>query len=93
MCHGLAANPEALPKRTEADFDADKCAPKRKSARLNSVAWVAPSRVTLTGNVYNLVQPPGLPLEFGIHVEVPLVANEHLPEGARRLVLRLPRVL
>ena len=31
-----------------------------------------------TGAVYNLEQPPGLPLLFGIHVEVPLVANEHM---------------
>ncbi|MCW3057686.1 MAG: hypothetical protein JWO21_1655 [Solirubrobacterales bacterium] len=75
---GLAADPEALPKCAEADFNTDKCPLASQVGTTELTVWLAAIRQTLTGNVYNLQQPAGLPLEFGIHVEVPLVANEHI---------------
>ena len=41
-------------------------------------AFVAAADVPLSAPVYNLEQPSGLPLYFGIHASVPLVANEHI---------------
>ncbi|MEA2315131.1 MAG: hypothetical protein QOI03_1823 [Solirubrobacteraceae bacterium] len=75
---GLAADPEALPKCPATLFSEDKCPANTKVGINELVVWLAATRQTLSGNVYNLEQPEGLPLEFGIHVEVPLVANEHI---------------
>jgi hypothetical protein len=75
---GLAANPEALPKCQKAEFESDKCGTSTLVGETQLTVWLAATRTTLKGEVYNLEQPPGLPLEFGIHVEVPLVANEHI---------------
>lgn len=75
---GLAANPEALPKCSLEDFNHDKCASETIVGTTELTAWLLAVRTTLTGTVYNLAQPAGLPLEFGIHVQVPAVANEHI---------------
>lgn len=75
---GLAANPEALPQCSKEAFEQDKCGEDTKVGEIELTVWLLAARATLKGNVYNLQQPPGLPLEFGIHVEVPAVANEHI---------------
>jgi hypothetical protein len=74
---GLAANPEALPKCSRADFESDKCAANTQVGSDELTIYLA-GNLTITGTVYNLEQPAGLPLSFGIHVEVPLVVNEHI---------------
>jgi hypothetical protein len=78
---GLAANPEALPKCPIEDFRHDKC-PKSTEVGTNELTvFVGATNTEVTGTVYSLEQPPGLPLDFGIHVEIPLVslvANEHI---------------
>ena len=47
---------------------------QRRTHRLRG----APPTSPISAPVYNLQQPPGLPLDFGIHASVPLVANEHI---------------
>lgn len=75
---GLAADPEALGKCTVSQFDGDECPASSEAGETELTVFLAAVNTTITGKVYNLEQPPGLPLEFGIHVEVPLVANEHI---------------
>jgi len=78
---GLAANPEALPKCSIANFNADKCPANTQVGTDELTAFVAALDTTITGTVYDLEQPTGpagIPLDFGIHVEVPPVANEHI---------------
>ena len=76
---GLAANPEALPKCPVDKFEHDECPADTQVGNNELTAFVAAADVMLPpAPVYNLEQPPGLPLYFGIHVEVPLVANEHI---------------
>ena len=75
---GLAANPEALPKCPVATFNADGCPANTEVGTNELTVFLAGLNSTITGQVYNLEQPAGLPLEFGIHVSVPLVANEHI---------------
>jgi hypothetical protein len=75
---GLAANPEALGKCSFEAFDEDKCPAESQAGETELTVFVAALDATITGQVYNLEPSPGLPLEFGIHVEVPGVANEHI---------------
>jgi hypothetical protein len=84
---GLAANPEAPAKCSVAQFNASPAgcpsASIAGSTELEAVVQVLGLPVippTLTGTVYNLEQPPGVPLEFGIAVEPakPLIAAVHL---------------
>ena len=75
---GLAANPQALAKCSITDFNADKCSPETKVGETELTVFVLAANSNVTGTVYNLQPEPGLPLEFGIHVEVPAVANEHI---------------
>jgi hypothetical protein len=75
---GLAADPEALPQCAVAEFEADTCSPTTQVGEDEATAYEAGVNVKITGQVYDLAQPPGVPLEFGIHLEVPLVTNEHI---------------
>jgi hypothetical protein len=77
---GLAANPQALPQCSEGQFGEDKCPASSQVGTTEITAWLSATRTTVTGTVYNLTPPPEkhIPLLFGIHVEVPLVANEHI---------------
>ncbi len=85
---GLAANPEALPKCEVAQFEANpkSCSPETKvgTTELEAVVEALPGvnviPPTLTGVVYNLKPPPGLPLDFGIDVAPaePLIAGVQL---------------
>jgi hypothetical protein len=71
---GLAANPEALEKCPVAEFEAGKCAVTHPGSRVGTNKLVAfvPSLGTDTPEteapVFNLAQPAGLPLVFGIEV-------------------------
>ncbi|MHB8242714.1 MAG: hypothetical protein ACYDHN_12085 [Solirubrobacteraceae bacterium] len=75
---GLAANPEALPKCSVAAFNSDTCPGNTEVGETELTVFLLLVDTNITGKVYNLEQPSGLPLEFGIHVEVPAVANEHI---------------
>jgi hypothetical protein len=85
---GLAANPEALPKCEVAQFEANpKSCPAETevgTTELEAVVETLPGvnviPPTLTGVVYNLKPPPGLPLDFGIDVAPaePLIAGVQL---------------
>ncbi|HEX7611022.1 MAG TPA: hypothetical protein VF380_10130 [Solirubrobacteraceae bacterium] len=71
---GLAANPEALEKCPVAEFEAGKCGTSHPGSRVGTNKLVAfvPSLGIDTPEteapVYNLEQPAGLPLVFGIEV-------------------------
>jgi hypothetical protein len=75
---GLAANPEALPKCSIATFEADGCPANTQVGETKLTLFVLAVDTMITGQVYNLEPATGLPLEFGIHVNVPAVANEHI---------------
>ncbi len=75
---GLAADPEALPACPVKTFEEDGCPAETEVGKDELTAFVGAADVPISAPVYNLAQPPGLPLDFGIHVSVPLVANEHI---------------
>ncbi|HEY5194923.1 MAG TPA: hypothetical protein VIJ39_13790 [Solirubrobacteraceae bacterium] len=77
---GLAANPEALPKCSVVKFEKDECEAPEQVGTDELTVFVLGANVPVTGAVYNLEQPEGIPLEFGIHVSLaaPLVVNEHI---------------
>lgn len=75
---GLAADPEALPMCQVASFEHDECPAATQVGTDELTVFVALANVTITAPVYNLEQPAGLPLDFGIHASVPAVANEHI---------------
>jgi hypothetical protein len=70
---GLAANPEALPKCSKAEFEANACKPETQvgTTELDAVAAETLTLNGLKGKVFNLEPPAGsgLPLDFGINVE------------------------
>jgi hypothetical protein len=74
---GLAANPEApMPKCDKAQFEANpKGCPASSEVGTTEMEAIAEplgiplSLPSLSGTVYNLNAPPGLPLDFGIAVE------------------------
>ena len=72
---GLAANPEAPEKCPVSEFEAGNCETKYPGSRVATnelVAYAgAPLNIDLPKTeapVFNLQQPPGLPLDFGIEV-------------------------
>jgi hypothetical protein len=79
---GLASNPEALPKCKLADFEAGKCASSTEVGTTELIVWDGLNDLPVSGKVYNLEQPPGLPLLFGIDTSIePLVHSHSLLEG------------
>ncbi len=79
---GLAADPEALPQCPIAEFNANKCPPDTEVGENELTLFVQGANVEITGKVYNLQQPPGLPLDFGIDIGVePLVGIHSFLEG------------
>jgi hypothetical protein len=72
---GLAANPESLQKCSAAQFQSNpKLCPSGSEVGTTEMEAVAqplgiPITLSLTGTVYNLEPPAGLPLDFGIAVE------------------------
>ncbi len=82
---GLAADPEAVPgegqpKCAIASFEHDECPADTLVGEDELTAFVALANITLSASVYNLQPPPGLPLDFGIHVApaAGLAVNEHI---------------
>lgn len=82
---GLAANPQALPSCSRAEFKAKACKPETQVGFVELEAVVTLPLIgnevlTLKGKVFNLGEEPGLPLLFGIEVEgvPPLVENVQL---------------
>lgn len=76
---GLAANPEAFPKCKLTEFDAEPvtCALDTRVGTTELTVYNATTKadVLVTGTVYNLEQPTGLPLLFGIDSGAPPLAN------------------
>jgi hypothetical protein len=75
---GLAANPEALPKCKRAEFDANTCAASTEVGNTELTVFDGLTDLPVTGTVYNLEQPPGLPLVFGIDIGVKPLLHTHL---------------
>jgi hypothetical protein len=74
---GLAANPQALPSCSRAEFESNPKLCELKGAKVGETEVIAALEIPLlpvtdttqTGTVYNLTQEPGLPLLFGIAIE------------------------
>jgi hypothetical protein len=75
---GLAANPQALPSCTRAEFDSNPALCELKGAKVGEAEAVSAledpllhttQQTTNTGKVYNLAPEEGLPLLFGIAIE------------------------
>ncbi len=75
---GLAGNPEALPKCPIAAFEHNECAADTQVGTNELTAWDGVNDLTVSGTVYNLQQPPGLALDFGIAVAVEPLVNVHI---------------
>ncbi len=75
---GLAGNPEALPKCPVAAFEHDECAADTQVGTNELTAWDGVNDLTVSGTVYNLQQPAGLALDFGIHVDVEPLVSVHI---------------
>ncbi|HEX5851925.1 MAG TPA: hypothetical protein VFY36_02415 [Solirubrobacteraceae bacterium] len=75
---GLAANPQALPQCKHSEFEANACAANTEVGTTELVAYDGISDITVTGKVYNLEQPEGLPLVFGINTGVEPLVNVHI---------------
>jgi hypothetical protein len=75
---GLAGNPEALPKCPVAAFEHDECAANTQVGTNELTAWDGINDLTVNGTVYNLRQPTGLALDFGIHVAVEPLVSVHI---------------
>jgi hypothetical protein len=75
---GLAGNPEALAKCSIAAFQNDECSPSTQVGTTELTAFDGVNDLTISGTVYNLEQPPGLALDFGIHVAVEPLVSVHL---------------
>jgi hypothetical protein len=75
---GLAGNPEALPKCSMAAFQSNECSPDTQVGTTEMTAFDGVNDLTISGTVYNLEQPPGLALDFGIHVAVEPLVSVHI---------------
>lgn len=75
---GLAGNPEALPKCPVAAFENDECPTDTQVGTNELTAWDGINDLTVTGTVYNLQQPPGIALDFGIHVAAEPLTSVHI---------------
>jgi hypothetical protein len=75
---GLAANPEALPKCRRNEFDANACGANTQVGTTELIAYDGVNDLPVSGKVYNLEQPPGLPLFFGIDTGVEPLVNVHI---------------
>src|SRR5579875_2260594 len=76
---GLAANPTTVPQCPVEKFNKNECPESTQVGEVKIKAAVGGLTDTeVGGTVYSLVQEPGLPLEFGIHVSVAGVINENI---------------
>jgi hypothetical protein len=81
---GLASNPQAPVKCSIKAFKKDECPAETEVGENELEVFAKATDTKVTGHVYNL-EPElgeeglgGLPLLFGIHVEIPAVLNEHV---------------
>jgi hypothetical protein len=75
---GLAADPEALPKCKRTEFEANACAADTQVGTTELIAYDGVNDLTVSGKVYNLEQPEGIPLIFGIDTGVEPLVNVHI---------------
>jgi hypothetical protein len=75
---GLAGNPQALPKCPVVAFQRDECAADTQVGTNELTVFDGIDDLTISGTVYNLEQPPGLALDFGIHVAVEPLVSVHI---------------
>jgi hypothetical protein len=82
---GLAANPQAISRCPVATFEKDECPGPEAGEENNTLIGInyltiftGTEVATIPAAVYDLVQPEGIPLEFGIHVYAPHIVNEHI---------------
>lgn len=75
---GLAADPEALARCPISKFNENKCEASTKVGTNELVVYDGVNDLPLTGTVYNLEQPPGLPLDFGVDISVEPLVNVHI---------------
>ncbi len=77
---GLAADPQALPQCTVEAFEEEngETCSSATQVGVDEATVYEGVNLTITGQVYDLKQPPGVPLEFGIHLAVPPLVNEHI---------------
>ena len=75
---GLAADPEALPKCKRTEFDANACAADTQVGTTELIVYDGVNDLTVEGKVYNLEQPAGLPLFFGIDTGVEPLVDVHI---------------
>jgi hypothetical protein len=77
---GLVGNPNATPRCTQADFEADDCAANTRvgttSVRTTIPALITGITVDATGDVYNLRPGTGEPARLGVVVRPPLGASK-----------------
>jgi hypothetical protein len=83
VAKGLASNPQAPPKCAIKAFQKDECPAATQVGENQLTVFAKAADTPVTGPVYNLEPEAsegisGEPLLFGIHVEIPLVANEHV---------------
>jgi len=66
---GLAADPQAPPEQCSASaFQVDACGAGSVVGTTEMVVYDGVNDLAISGTVYDLSQPPGLPLDFGIYV-------------------------
>ncbi len=75
---GLAANPEALPQCKRTEFEANACAANTQVGTTELIAYDGVNDLPVSGKVYDLEQPEGLPLIFGINTGVEPLVNVHI---------------
>jgi hypothetical protein len=75
---GLAANPQTLLKCKRAEFEHNECSSETEVGTTELVAFDGLGDITVTGKVYNLEQPEGLPLVFGIDTGVEPLVHVHI---------------
>lgn len=75
---GLAGNPQALPKCPIAAFQKDECSSATQVGTNELTVFDGINDLTISGTVYNLEQPSGLALDFGIHVAVEPLVSVHI---------------
>ena len=76
---GLSVNPEATPKCTTAQLEAQAC-PANSAVGANYITTLSGAlKVPLSTTVYNMVQPQGMPARFGM--TIPLVGGEIYLDG------------
>ena len=75
---GLAADPEALPQCKLSEFEANACKSETEVGTTELTVYDGVTDLPVSGKVYNLVQPAGLPLDFGINVSAEPLTDTHI---------------